>query len=98
MGCGCGRPPARSAANGVGGAVGCATWAIVRAGGLGGLLAQQLVATGERVVDVQARTGRELAWERHSRSLRPANDLGINESCLRNWWSRSISSPGDREV
>ena len=54
MSCGCGRPPARSSGW-------CSgrhhsterTWAIEGAGGLGYLLAQQLVAAGERVVDVQ---------------------------------------------
>ena len=33
------------------------TWAVEGAGGLGHLLAQQLVATGERVLDVQPRLG-----------------------------------------
>jgi transposase len=34
------------------------TWAVEGAGGLGYLLAQQLVAAGERVVDVPAQAGR----------------------------------------
>src|SRR4249920_4032139 len=33
------------------------TWAVEGAGGLGHLLAQQLVATGERVLDVQPKLG-----------------------------------------
>ena len=41
------------------------TWAIEGAGGLGYLLAQQLVAAGERVVDVQTGAGRPGAATGH---------------------------------
>ena len=47
------------------------TWAIEGAGGLGYLLAQQLVAAGERVVDVQPKLAarvRLLATGRHNKN------------------------------
>ena len=49
------------------------TWAVEGAGGLGYLLAQQLVAAGERVVDVQPKLAarvRLLAWDRRTRMTR----------------------------
>ena len=45
------------AAAGVGGGWPERTWAVEGAGGLGYLLAQQLVAAGERVLDVQPKLG-----------------------------------------
>jgi transposase len=46
------------------------TWAVEGAGGLGHLLAQQLVAEGERVLDVQPKLAARGKGDRHrSRSL-----------------------------
>jgi transposase len=68
------------------------TWAIEGAGGLGHLLAQQLVAAGERVLDVQPKLGARVR-------LLAAGDTNKNDpNDARSVAVAALRSPGVREV
>jgi transposase len=69
------------------------TWAVEGAGGLGHLLAQQLVAAGERVLDVQPKLGsrvRLLSDGRSARATRTTPAQSPLPRCARRsggpWW------------
>jgi transposase len=60
------------------------TWAVGGAGGLGRLLAQQLLAAGERVLDVQPKLGarvRLLATGRVTRTIRTTPGRSRSRRC-----------------
>jgi transposase len=68
------------------------TWAVEGAGGLGHLLAQQLVAAGERVLDVQPKLGARVR-------LLAAGDTNKNDpNDARSVAVAALRSPGVREV
>ena len=68
------------------------TWAVEGAGGLGHLLAQQLVAAGERVLDVQPKLGARVR-------LLAAGDVNKNDpNDARSVAVAALRSPGIREV
>ena len=68
------------------------TWAVEGAGGTGHLLAQQLVAAGERVLDVQAKLGARVR-------LLAAGDTNKNDpNDARSVAIAALRSPGCREV
>jgi transposase len=68
------------------------TWAIEGAGGLGHLLAQQLVAAGERVLDVQPKLGARV------RLLAAGNTNKNDPDDARPVAVAALRSPGVREV
>jgi transposase len=68
------------------------TWAVEGAGGLGHLLAQQLVAAGERVLDVQPRLGARV------RLLAAGNTNKNDPNDARSVAVAALRSPGVREV
>ena len=68
------------------------TWAVEGAGGLGHLLAQQLLAAGERVLDVPAKLGARVR-------LLAAGDVNKNDpGDARSVAVAALRSPGVREV
>ena len=68
------------------------TWAVEGAGGMGHLLAQQLLAAGERVLDVQPRLGARVR-------LLAAGDTNKNDpNDARSVAIAALRSPGVREV
>jgi transposase len=68
------------------------TWAVEGAGGLGHLLAQQLVAAGERVLDVQPKLGARV------RLLAAGNTNKNDPNDARSVAVAALRSPGVREV
>ena len=68
------------------------TWAVEGAGGLGHLLAQQLVAAGERVLDVQPKLGARV------RLLAAGNTNKNDPNDARSAAVAALRSPGVREV
>jgi transposase len=76
------------------------TWAIESAGGLGYLLAQQLVAAGETVVDVPATLASRarLLSTGHSNKNDPNDALSVAVAALRSRGLRRVEAVGHSEV
>ena len=76
------------------------TWAIESAGGLGYLLAQQLVAVGERVVDVPATLASRARLLSSGRSNKndPDDALSVAVAALRSRGLRRVEPVGHAEV
>jgi hypothetical protein len=70
------------------------TWAVEGAGGLGHLLAQQLVAAGERVLDVQPKLGARVRLLATGRSNKndPNGALSVAVAALRSRTRRQVSA------
>jgi transposase len=70
------------------------TWAVEGAGGLGHLLAQQLVAAGERVLDVQPKLGARVRLLATGRSNKndPNDALSVAVAALRSRTRRQVSA------
>jgi transposase len=70
------------------------TWAVEGAGGLGHLLAQQLVAAGERVLDVQPKLGARVRLLATGRSNKndPNDALSVAVAALRSRTRRPVSA------
>jgi transposase len=70
------------------------TWAVEGAGGLGHLLAQQLVAAGERVLDVQPKLGARvrLLATGQSNKTDPNDALSVAVAALRSRTRRQVSA------
>jgi hypothetical protein len=70
------------------------TWAVEGARGLGRLLAQQLVAAGERVLDVQPKLGARvrLPATGASNTNDPNDGLPVAVAALRSWTRRQVSA------
>jgi transposase len=72
------------------------TWAVEGAGGLGQLLAQELVAAGERVLDIQPKLGsrvRLLSWGRANKND-PNDALSVAVAGLRSPRRREVRADG----
>jgi transposase len=74
------------------------TWAVEGAGGLGHLLAQQLVAAGERVLDVQPKLGARVRLLATGASNKndPNDALSVAVAALRSKTKREGDSGGSR--
>ncbi len=73
------------------------TWAVEGAGGLGHLLAQQLVAAGERVLDIQPKLGSRVRLLSSGRANKsdPNDALSVAVAGLRSPRRREVRADGD---